>query len=77
MTGGLLIRYFLPEPYKSGAIVISDMNGTKELMNLKILATGYSQIEIDGRKFAPGTYTYSLISNNVIIDSKKMIIIGE
>ncbi|MCK4662807.1 MAG: T9SS type A sorting domain-containing protein [Bacteroidales bacterium] len=67
------IRGFLPQKYNNSVIKIYSENGLC-LKTYKINNTGEFNIIINGNEFSPGLYIYSLIVNNQVIDSKRMII---
>lgn len=69
------IKYYLPEGFQKGMILVSDLNG-KQIKKYDV-NPGNGQIEINGREFSAGTYLYTLISNDKEIDTKKMIIVGQ
>lgn len=66
------VFYKLPELKKQGNIIIYDING-KQVQNIKIDGTN-EYILFNNTNLNNGTYFYSLIVDNEILDSKKMII---
>ncbi len=66
------IFYKLPELKKQGIIIIYDING-KQVQNIKVDGTN-EYILFNNTNLNNGTYFYSLIVDNEILDSKKMII---
>lgn len=72
-NGETRIKYTLPEQAKNAHVVIYDLSG-KQIMSLPITEKGSSQITITSEKLAAGIYIYSIVADNKIIDSKKMIV---
>lgn len=71
--GSTVIRYFIPEVSKGTAyIAFYDMYG-KELKKIEITTKGFGKIDANTDNLASGIYTYSIIVNDVVIDSKKMM----
>lgn len=67
------IRYYLPNNVQSAVLLISDMNG-KSLKTYKLSGNGIGKINIEGKQFAAGFYTYSLVVNDKLVDSKQMVL---
>jgi hypothetical protein len=67
------INFILSSSDKNVAIVIRNMNGAvvKQVNNLQ---AGKGSITINASELAAGTYTYSLITNGNIADTKLMVI---
>lgn len=71
--GSTVIRYFIPENTIGNAYVtFYDMYG-KEVNKLEIKEKGFGKIEADTENLANGIYSYSIIINDKIIDTKKML----
>lgn len=68
-----VVKYDLPETYTSASIMVFDMTGTL-LETYPISKDNGGEITIEGRQFKPGMYLYSLIVDNVEVDTKKMIL---
>lgn len=72
-TQNTSIAFFIPGARVSAFIYIFDMNGglvsTKEIPE-----TGHASISINGNELDPGMYFYTLIIDNLEIDTKKMIL---
>ncbi|MBI5219004.1 MAG: T9SS type A sorting domain-containing protein, partial [Bacteroidia bacterium] len=67
-----IIRYYVPESVKEAMLVFYDEFGreiSKELLNQK----GYSKVDVDAEKLASGLYTYSIVVDGKIADTKRMI----
>lgn len=60
------------ENFKSGSILIFDMNGT--LLKTYPIRSGNNEIKINGSELKSGMYIYSLIVNDKEIDTKRMIL---
>ncbi len=71
-----IISYYLPINMPNAVITIRSMTGTA-LQTYKISSSGHGQISVSQGTLAPATYEYDMIVNGKIIDSKKMIIVGE
>ena len=67
------IRYILPAGVKQAYILIFDMQGTL-LDTYPLSSDGQGKITIDGGKYRPGMYMYSLIADDKEVDTKKMIL---
>lgn len=69
---GTMIKYFVPEGSTNTQVVFYDELGN-QLKNFSITEIGAGQLNITSANLAPGTYSYSLIINGKVIDTKKMI----
>ncbi len=67
------ISYQLQPTDKNAAIVIRSINGSI-VKQISITQTGSGKININAGELAAGTYTYSLLTNNIIADTKLMIV---
>lgn len=68
-----VIRYFVPEDIIGIVyIVFYDMYG-KELNKIDIITKGVGSIEVNTENLTSGIYSYSLIINNKVIETKKMV----
>jgi len=66
------IEYFIPKNASSAIVVFTDLNGnTIKTINLE---TGHGTIDVSVASLAKGVYTYTLIIDDIAIDSKKMIV---
>lgn len=68
-----IIQYDLPEEFSSASIMVFDMTG-EMLETFPISERNGGQLTIEGRQFKPGMYLYSLIVDDVEVDTKKMIL---
>jgi type IX secretion system substrate protein len=69
---GVTIKYFIPENTTNAQIVFYDEFGN-QLNTFAVSTTGAGQLNIASSNLAPGTYSYSLIINGKVVDTKKMI----
>jgi hypothetical protein len=67
------IRYFLADEINYAMILIFDMSG-KQVKQYDLTIKGDYALTIHGNELSPGMYTYSLIADNKLIDTKKMIL---
>ena len=67
------IQYSLAKNVKKAMICIYDMSGT-QLKCIPIHFTGYGNITINGNELEPGMYMYSLLADEQLIDTKRMIL---
>jgi len=67
------IRFEIPENATSAKLLIHDMQGG-EINAYTISQRGSSSIIINGFELSAGMYMYTLLVNNTIIDTKKMIL---
>ncbi len=67
------IKYFVPENSSSAKITFYDLNG-KQLLAKNLNNYGNGEIAISAEELGVGMFLYSLIVENVLIDTKKMII---
>lgn len=67
------IKYSIPPTTEKSAIVISNIQGI-QLKKILITKDNQQEIIINKGELAAGTYIYSLIVNEKIVDSKKMIL---
>ncbi|NRB64959.1 MAG: T9SS type A sorting domain-containing protein, partial [Saprospiraceae bacterium] len=70
-TGMTRVGYFLPEG-KSGELRINSISG-QELQRIPLPTVGAGHIDLQTRNLPAGTYTYSLIVDDQLIDTKRMI----
>ncbi|HTB06693.1 MAG TPA: tail fiber domain-containing protein [Bacteroidia bacterium] len=70
---GTKINYFLPEGTMGAMIVFFDMYGSK-MKEVILDKTGAGTINVTPDNLANGMYSYSLIINGQVIDTKKMVL---
>ena len=68
-----LINYYLPQNSASALLQITGINGAT-IKSFAISGTGNGQVTLQTAQLAAGTYTYSLIVDGNLIDTKKMIL---
>ncbi len=69
---GTMIKYFIPENTTNAQVIFYDELGN-QLKNFAVSETGAGQLNINSANLALGTYSYSLIINGKVVDTKKMI----
>ncbi len=67
------IRYLVSSNVKNAMIIIYDMQGVQK-KSYKITQVGNGEITINSSEFIAGMYMYSLIVNNKLIDTKRMVL---
>ncbi|HET7002787.1 MAG TPA: tail fiber domain-containing protein [Puia sp.] len=67
-----VIRYFIPENTSGNAYIIFYDTYGNEINKREISQKGPGQIEVNSDNLASGIYSYSLVIDNKIIDTKKM-----
>jgi hypothetical protein len=67
------IEYYLLSDVQKAAICIYDLNG-KQLRCFPIENRGYGSVTISGKDLSAGIYLYSMISDGILIDTKRMIL---
>lgn len=72
LTKNTTIRYNVPSTVNSAQLLISDANG-KVVRQLQ-LSKGAGSINLDASALANGTYSYSLITDGRIIETKRMVV---
>jgi len=67
------IEYFIPAKTKSASVAFIALNG-KELKRVKIDHTGFGALNVLLDDLLPGIYTYTLIVDEKIIDTKEVLL---
>lgn len=67
------IQFFIPKESLSARLIVHDLQGI-EIKTIQIYETGNSSITINGSELKPGMYLYTLLVNNEIIDTKRMLL---
>jgi len=75
-TQNTVISYYLPASMPNAVITIRSITGAT-LQTFNISSAGHGQINVDAGTLAPATYEYDMIVNGKLIDSKKMVIVGD
>lgn len=63
----------IPSNAMSALLLIYDMTG-KQLVSTTIVERGNTEVTIKGKSLIPGMYMYSLVVDDIIIDTKRMIL---
>lgn len=69
-NGSTQIPYFAPEN-TNAKVIFTDMLG--KIMKEEILKSGYGIMNVDTQELPSGIYNYSLVVDEKVIDTKKMI----
>lgn len=70
-SGSTQIPYFVPREITNAQIIFTDILG--KIINTSELVKGYGIITVDTQDLPNGTYSYTMIIDGKIYDSKKMI----
>ncbi len=70
------IKFEIPENSVSAKLIICDMQGM-EIRSFPIAQKGLSMVTINGSDLKAGMYLYTLLVNNRIIETKRMILTRE
>jgi|GEM_PF-5493257 len=68
-----MIRYFIPDNINKAAFIVFYDSYGKEIKKVEIKEKGYGNITVDAQSLSNGIYSYSLIIDGIIKDTKKMI----
>ncbi len=66
-----VIKFYVPTNFRSAQLIITDQSGA-QLKSFNITSAGMGQVTINGFELSSGSYLYSLIIDNVKVDTKKM-----
>jgi len=66
------IEYYIPAKTKRASVAFVDING-KQLKHVKIDHTGFGALNVSLDDLPVGIYTYTLIVNGKVIDTKEMV----
>jgi trimeric autotransporter adhesin len=72
-TNSTRINYTLPQKYTNAQIIITDMTG-KTLKQVNISGTGKGTLDVDIAGMAAGIYHYSLVIDNRLIATRKILL---
>jgi len=72
-TSNTEISYYLPETTTQAILYIYNLQGI-ELQSYLLTETGFHTVTISGSELPAGMYLYTLVVNNQIIDTKRMIL---
>lgn len=67
------VTYNLPKEISSAYMAVYDLSG-KQITSFPITQKGEGSMIIDAEKLAPGIYIYSIIGDNKVLDSKRMVV---
>jgi hypothetical protein len=67
------IAFYLPQSVQNAMLCIYDMNG-RQLSQNAITQRGNASFVVNGSQYGAGMYLYSLIADNRIVDTKRMIL---
>ncbi len=67
------IAYFIPKQAQAASLFVYDLQG-KQLKHIVITPQGEGSTTIQGREFKAGMYMYSLVVDNELVDTKRMIL---
>lgn len=70
-TNMITVNYQLPQETKTANLIIHDAQGN--LLKSYKIGNAMNSILFDASEFSSGTYTYSIVVDGRIIDSKKMV----
>ncbi len=70
--GGTKIRYFVPDNANNPQIIFYDEFGSP-IKTFTILETGMGELNVTANNLSSGVYSYSLIINGKVIDTKRMV----
>lgn len=68
-----VIEYRIAQPFNAASIMIFDLNG-KLIATHPLTLDGRGTITVEGGSLLPGMYIYSLIVDDIEVDTKKMIL---
>ncbi len=75
-TSNTEIKFEIPENSTSAKLIIHDMQGV-ELKSFNITEKGFGSITLNGSELKAGMYLYTLLIDNKIIDTKRMLLTKE
>ncbi|RMG81429.1 MAG: T9SS C-terminal target domain-containing protein, partial [Bacteroidetes bacterium] len=67
-----VITFYIPEEISEAKMLFYNSNGIV-IKSLEINERGYGKLQVYGENLSSGIYTYSLMADGKLIDSKKMI----
>lgn len=72
-TENTTIRCVIPDGVQNAMLYIYDMNG-RQIESMTVSGHGIVDLVIEGRSLDAGMYMYSLVTDGVVIDTKRMIL---
>lgn len=73
-TETTVIRYELPQGTRGASLQVFDMQGRRVMEKALPQGVEAGQTEIAGNTLQPGMYTYSLVVEGRVMDSRKMVV---
>lgn len=71
--GETTVRYTLPEKVRNAQMNVYDLSG-KQIASFPLTEKGSSAITLNSEKLAAGIYIYSIVADDKIVDSKRMVV---
>ena len=71
-TGNTVIPVYVPETATQAGLQITDLQG--RLLQSFSLTTGYGNIELRAGQLTPGSYSYTLLVDGKVVDTRLMVI---
>jgi hypothetical protein len=72
-TEATSISYFIPEGTKNASLQVLDQNG-RIIKTIPIQATGEGQVTLQANLLSAGTYSYALILDGQVMETKQMVL---
>jgi hypothetical protein len=72
-TVSTIIKFYIPEQSSNGVIKIYSLDGS-EIRSIPVNSKGIGQIQISAGTLAAGTYTYMLLVDGNVVDTKQMVL---
>jgi len=72
-NGETVVKYTLPAEVRTAGMLIYDLSG-KQVASFPITEKGSSSITITSERLAAGIYIYSIVADNKIVDTKRMVV---
>jgi hypothetical protein len=69
-----LIGYYLPQNYGQAFLKITSISG-QTIKSIVLTGNGNGQLNVQTSQLAAGTYTYTLIVDGNVVDTKEMVLI--
>ena len=67
------IKYVIPESAKNASLIISSIRGNK-IKEFNLIGKSGNAVNLNSGELSAGTYIYSLMVDDVLIDTKQMIL---
>jgi hypothetical protein len=72
-TQNTVIKFYIPQNAGSAVIKVYSLDGS-ELKSIVVSTKGFGETEISGNTLSAGTYTYMLILDGKVVDTKQMVL---